>query len=74
MGKIKSLAQENILAIKPVARFQSLKVYRNINFCQQKLINRFVLQECGNGAEMLISAFKSRRSISGPELAALHSP
>jgi len=46
MGKIKSLAQENILAIKPVARFQSLKVYRNINFCQQKLINRFVLQEC----------------------------
>ena len=27
-----------------------------------------------NGAEMLISAFRSRKSISGPELAALHSP
>ena len=27
-----------------------------------------------DGAEMLISAFRSRRSISGPELAALHSP
>ena len=27
-----------------------------------------------DGAEMLISAFRSRKSISGPELAALHSP
>ena len=27
-----------------------------------------------NGAEMLISAFKSRRSTSGPELSVIHSP
>ena len=27
-----------------------------------------------NGAEMLIGAFKSRRSISGPDLSATHSP
>ena len=27
-----------------------------------------------NGAEMLISAFRSRKSTSGPELSAIHSP